>query len=275
LVRTRSFGTALAVVLTAALALAGSAHAAPNILFIVTDDQRLDGTMAVMPKTVKWFKNGDAAAGILGGTEFTTASATTPLCCPSRASIVSGNFAHNHGVRSNTMAANLNHDRTIQAYLEQAGYRTGLFGKFLNGWNVAVNPPHWNDWAIYNSHDYSVFQVNEQGTLKYNYQYSTNYVADKAEQFLQSANDTNDAQPWFLYVAPTAGHEPWTPEPRYANFGNVPALPQTAAFFEQDRSDKPFWVRTSLNDADHMTSKWPNYLRTLKTADDLVERVML
>src|SRR5687768_1055980 len=65
----------------------------PNVIFIVTDDQRRKGTLSVMPKTVRWF--------VRGGTDFSNAFATTPLCCPARASIFSGRYAHNHGVQVN------------------------------------------------------------------------------------------------------------------------------------------------------------------------------
>jgi len=81
-----AFATAFAIAAMASLAFAGGDLAAPNILVIVTDDQELQGTMALMPKTTKWFNTGDAGAGIAGGTEFTNASITTPLCCPSRSS---------------------------------------------------------------------------------------------------------------------------------------------------------------------------------------------
>ena len=135
------FATALALAVTLPLAIANDAYAAPNILFIVTDDQELQGTMAVMPSTAKWFKNGDSGSGITGGTEFANGSVTTPLCCPSRASIFSGRYAHNHGVHKITEPQNLDQSTTLQRYLQQAGYRTGIFGKFLNDWDVTGQPP--------------------------------------------------------------------------------------------------------------------------------------
>src|SRR5207249_3940240 len=75
----------------------------PNVLFIVTDDQRLAGTMAYMPKTMRWFKSGAPLSGIAGGTEFGNGFVTTPLCCPSRASILTGQYAHNHGAKFETV----------------------------------------------------------------------------------------------------------------------------------------------------------------------------
>ena len=78
----------------------------PNIVFIVTDDQRADTmhlTPHVMPNALKWFRDGDPAAGVVGGTEYVNAFATTPLCCPARASIFSGRYAHNHEVVRNSL----------------------------------------------------------------------------------------------------------------------------------------------------------------------------
>jgi arylsulfatase A-like enzyme len=267
--------------LTVLLALAGNAYSAgnltvpgvPNILFIITDDQELDGTMALMPKTAKWFKDGDPSAGIVGGTEFTQANVTTPLCCPSRSSIFTGRYAHNHGVRRNQDAGNLDQNTTLQYYLTQAGYRTGIFGKFLNQWDHTINPPNWTDWSIFSTQKYSGFEVNEQGTLKFNWKYQSNYITDQAEQFLQRANDDNDSRPWFMYVAATSPHGPYDPEPKYAN-DSVPALQADSAYFETDRKDKPYWVQSSLGDSNQVKSDWPDHLRMLKSADDLVDRVM-
>ena len=73
--------------------------------------------MDVMPQTLSWFET--------GGTQFTQAFATTPGCCPSRASIFSGRYMHNHGVRTNDSSQSLDQRFTIQAYLKAGGYRPG------------------------------------------------------------------------------------------------------------------------------------------------------
>src|SRR5687768_14339912 len=81
------------------------APSAPNVLVIVTDDQRADNTLGVMPAVRRWF--GDK------GTTFTKAFATTPLCCPSRASIMTGQYAHNHHVLKNSQGDDLPQQRTV------------------------------------------------------------------------------------------------------------------------------------------------------------------
>jgi arylsulfatase A-like enzyme len=179
----------------------------PNVLIIVTDDQR--GGLNVMGETRRWFAE--------GGTRYPAAFATTPLCCPSRASILTGRYAHNHGVRRNGPASsdNLDQRTTLAYYLDQAGYRTGLFGKFLNGWDVTQAPPHFDEWALM-LYAYYGGQWNVNGTVQTIDDYSTTYIADKAEAFLR-AGEQDPNQPWFLYVATTAPKPPYTPGPRYAD----------------------------------------------------------
>jgi arylsulfatase A-like enzyme len=276
----------LLIAVTAGLGDAVRAHAAaaqPNILFIVTDDQRTD-EMDVMPKTKKWFKTGDAANGIAGGTEYTQGFVTNPLCCPSRASILSGRYPHNHGVRANDEAGNFDTDRAVNRYLGDAGYRTGIFGKFLNDWDLSRNPPNWDRWAITPGAVYKFYGVNEQGTLRSMMtQYSTSYLEDQAINFINQG-EANDSQPWFMYLTPAAPHNPETPDTVYADVCNPPGpFQKPPNYREADRSDKPVWVslsnpisdamllgdETDCNPAGIRTER----LRTLMSVDDMVEGV--
>src|SRR5687768_13995351 len=95
---------------------AAPADGRPNVIVIVTDDQPKRGTMDVMPVTKKLFQE--------GGTTFSHAFATTPQCCPARASIFTGQYAHNHRVLNNTegWATELDHGTTLQHHLNEAGY---------------------------------------------------------------------------------------------------------------------------------------------------------
>src|ERR671911_1344194 len=117
-------GAAVAVVLgtvvSGAEVEAAPAQGRPNVLLIVTDDHR-DGeeSMSVLPETRRLFAS--------GGTEFSNAYATTPMCCPSRASIFSGRYVHNHGVTDNGSDL-ARPDLTWQRHLDEAGYQTALFG---------------------------------------------------------------------------------------------------------------------------------------------------
>jgi arylsulfatase A-like enzyme len=159
----------------------GGSQGHPNVLFIVTDDQRPTETMDVMPETTELFDN--------QGTHFPNAYATTPVCCPSRASILSGRYAHNHGVRSNVHALRLDQESTIERRLQDGGYRTGIFGKFLNGWDLSQAPPHFDQWSIFDNGTYTDFAANEQGQMKTISEYATTYVADKAAEFIRQQQD--------------------------------------------------------------------------------------
>ena len=231
----------------------------PNILLIVTDDQRPNGTMEVMPQTRSWFE--------AGGTNFTQAYATTPLCCPSRSSIFSGQYTHNHGVRTLELSQALDQRFTIQEYLRQSGYRTAIFGKYLNDWNLFRDPPSFDDWAI-SIAGYNNFRANEQGVVKGITQYATSYYRDKAVQFIQNS-ESQDTTPWFMEVATTAPHSPFTPEPKYAN-APVPPFDPPPNYFEADKQDKPVSIANSNFDPAAIESVRVAQLRTLMSVDDLV-----
>lgn len=233
----------------------------PNVLVIVTDDHRAEGTMGSMPKTRRFFKR--------QGTRFSRAFATTPLCCPSRASIFSGRYAHRHGVHYNDLSPELDHDETLQAYLQRAGYRTAVTGKYLNRWPHELDPPYFDDFAIMLQGYYFDALFNVDGDRKEIDGYTNNYIKKSAVRFLERFED-NDAQPWMLYIGATPSHAPYTAEPKYEG-ASTPRFRSNPAVEEADLSDKP----------DFGPSKRSNYkkirrkqLRTLYSADDLVARVM-
>src|SRR5918999_4528185 len=111
----------------------------PNVLVFITDDQRAD-SMDAMPLTSKWFRE--------EGRWYPNAFALTPVCCPSRASIFSGRFTHNHGVKQFT-PYKLDQRSPVQAYLQGHGYRTAMYGKYLNAFSLASDPPFFDDWAVF------------------------------------------------------------------------------------------------------------------------------
>lgn len=268
----------------------------PNILFIITDDQRADGTMTqdVMPKTIAKLRD--------RGVNFANAYATTPLCCPARASIMTGQYAHNHEVTNGVWQEDLRHETTLQALLRApgAGYRTGIFGKFLNGWPLGTDPPNWDKWSVLND-GYCPILVNENGTrMRYPAldpatggppvgecdeadlgrtslaPYSTDYLRDRAVEFLEQgeSDDATDTKPWFLYVAPFAPHPASTPEADYAN-ESFPAFTDTPSTFE-DVSDKPPWVAARQTSRANIFGNGTDpgrrlkQLRSLRSVDDMV-----
>jgi arylsulfatase A-like enzyme len=241
----------------------------PNVLIIVTDDQRASGTLAVMPHTRRWFQQ--------GGVTFPHAFATTPLCCPSRASIFTGRYAHNHGIHvrvlptTRTTSPEWGSQRsTIQSYLHEAGYRTAIFGKYLNGWPFSIDPPHFDEWAVIRvpqGISYYGGTVNVDGRVRPMREYNTSFIRDRALSFLRRTTATD--QPWFMYVAVKAPHSPFTVEPRYRG-APVPPPRKNPAVNETNLSDKPPFVReerTPFRRTDHTRIR---QLRTLMSVDGMV-----
>jgi arylsulfatase A-like enzyme len=243
----------------------------PNIVLILTDDQTLD-SMPQMP----------FLSSHPGGhwTEFSNAFLNTPLCCPSRATILSGQYSHHTGVRTNEDGTKLNESSTIATWLQGVGYRTGLFGKYLNHYPFGL-PPYiprgWSDWFAINGPDdlYYNYTINDNGTLvtygSSPADYQTDVLAAHAESFIASSA----GQPFFLEVTPTAPHDPRIPAPRYANLGvNVTRPPN---FNEADVSDKPAWVRALQLQTDKGASQWDGHrrqeFRTVRAIDDLVHGI--
>ena len=249
--------------------LAGPANR-PNVLVIMTDDQRQG--LEVMRSVRKYL--------VAGGRYYPNAFVTTPACCPSRATIMSGRYAHNHKVETNLQAANFEHNTSVQFYLQRAGYTTGYIGKFLNGWRLNQGPPFFNEWAI-NAPDrmkrslrYYEGPVNVNGAVReLGKNYSTTFFGSKAADFLRRWNRTNDKRPWLLFIAPNAPHPPLIPEKKYEN-ARVGRWAGNPGVHEEDRSDKPKYVR----DLDHSFKKGKRVrreqYRMLKSVDDMTERVM-
>jgi arylsulfatase A-like enzyme len=234
----------------------------PNVLIIVTDDQR--GGLGVMPATRTWLKK--------GGTKFDNAFVTTPLCCPSRASIFTGRYTHNHHVFSNDgEGPSLIQESTLQYYLQQAGYETALYGKYLNGWDISHPPPYFDKYAERTSSSiYSNGEWNVNGVVKTIPDYNTAYIARKAQKFLHNAGAKHP--PWFMYLATAAPHSPFTPQPKYAH-AHVPYWNGDPAVFEKDKSDKPPFVQKRHGGFDYGQATRKAQFRTLMSVDHLVNKV--
>jgi arylsulfatase A-like enzyme len=241
----------------------------PNVLIIVTDDQQAHQTLGVMPATRRWF--------VEEGTRFRTAFATTPQCCPSRATIFSGRYAHNHGVRRNRVPENLDQELTLQRYLDEAGYETALFGKFLTNWRIADEPAHFDRFAFPQSNSsYSDIDWNVNGQIEHIDAYSTDYIRKNALDFIRDAEGDDD-RPWFMYLSTRAPHSPYTPEPKYAN-ASVPRWRRSPATRERNLSDKPPFVVGFVRDSNYtpvrVNALRREQLRTLMSVDDLIAGVM-
>jgi arylsulfatase A-like enzyme len=236
----------------------------PNILIIITDDQKLaDGNLDVMPRT--------RAIG-RQGVNFRNAYAVNPLCCPSRATIMTGRYPHNHGVVDNDTAANLDQDTTMQARLDKAGYNTSIFGKWLNKL-FGATPAHFDRWMVgIRPNEYKDVRFNDQGTPKQFDGYVTDILRRKSIDHLKSL-ESNDRKPWFMLLTPLAPHLPATPAKRDKD-APVPPWEPSPAVTEEDVSDKPPWVQvrepSPLAELSEVRTK---QLRTLLSVDHMIGRI--
>ncbi len=202
------------------------------------------------------------------GTDFTNSFVTTSLCCPSRATLLTGQYSHNHHVKTNNDILNFNDNSTLATWLHDDGYHTGLIGKYLNGYGEKTNPtyipPGWDRFYAFVSTGQSVYdyQINENGiVVSYGNKtsdYRTDVLASKIPEFLNEAETMNDESPFFLLVTPQAPHFETSegcvedqghgriplirPPVRYNDTVTVDFL-KSPSFNETDVSDKPLWIR--------------------------------
>jgi arylsulfatase A-like enzyme len=239
---------------------AGASTPPPNVLVIVTDDQRVN-TMRHMPQTKALFGH--------GGTNFPHAFVTTPLCCPSRASIFTGEYAHNHGVTVNpTGRPVLDHELTIEHALYEHGYETAIVGKFLNSWDLSKAPPYFDHYAIQVGYGYHDPLLNIDGAEQRVSGFDTDILRGLSLDMLEHF-ESEDAEPWFLYVAPIAPHKPYGTAYRYLK-APVGSWNGDPAVDERNRTDKPPIVRAQSSTLTHDRATRKAQLRSGMAVDDLV-----
>ena len=242
----------LSIVLASISPARAAATDRPNIVVIVTDDQRFD-SMVAMPEVRE-------AIGDHGIT-FGQAVVSNPLCCPSRAALLLGAYSHTSGVYTNeprsgfgawpAFVAAGNEEVTIARALHDAGYRTALFGKYFNEFTGLEAPVGWDRFAAFLDdpggyyYDYSMLVDGPRGARVVRYgdapsDYSTNVIGAMAERFVRhSAGE----QPFLLYLAPFAPHGRMIPAPRDVGTWSDHHAAMAANFNERDVSDKPAYLR--------------------------------
>jgi arylsulfatase A-like enzyme len=246
----------------------------------MTDDQTLE-QMRALPNTRR----------LIGrqGVKFKRSYVTDPLCCPSRATFLTGQYAHNTGVTSdsgpNGLAA-FDDEETLGPWLQQAGYRTAYVGKYLNGYGLDDPervPPGWSDWHALlepTTHEAFDYELNENGEVTERGSalddYKTTVLGDLAVGTIRSAARAN--RPLFLVLAFNAPHAPSTPAPGDEGSQEDSAAPRSPAFDEQDLSDKPSFLqdRPALTETAiaRIDDRHRRALESLAEVDRQVERLV-
>ncbi|CAG5112325.1 Oidioi.mRNA.OKI2018_I69.chr2.g6551.t1.cds [Oikopleura dioica] len=262
----------------------------PNIVFILTDDLDVAmGGMTPLEKTRRLL--GEA------GATFSNAFASTPICCPSRSTILSGRYQHNTKVLNNTVDGNCSSQAwqdniepsTIGARLQPLGYKTFYAGKYLNMYGLKRSPggvghvpKGWDSWnALVGNSRYYNYSISRNGKEEkhgddFNKDYLTNLVANDSVAFINSMKaDT----PFFMIVAPPAPHEPWDSDPKYADLYQNLTAPRDNQQWNIHRADAHWVVRNVPNPMSETSTKWSDNAyrsrwRCLKSVDDLVESIM-
>jgi arylsulfatase A-like enzyme len=224
----------------------------PNFVVVLLDDADAEITEA-MPRLRSLF--------IEKGVRFTSNIASTPLCGPARAVILSGEYAHNNRVYYNNGAeggygpwSSGGYDaNNLATRLKGLGYRTGLFGKYMNDFPLgrpeAYVPQGWDDFrgvlSDREAHN-NRYTLNENGTLKV-YEagsggYQTDLLSDRLDSFLRDGK-SGDARPFFALLAVSAPHIPPEPAARHLKAFASETAPRKPSFDEADLSDKPTALR--------------------------------
>jgi arylsulfatase A-like enzyme len=260
------------VVLSGLLAVPAAAGAAKrhNVVVIMTDDQDFR-SMAALPKTQRLIAD--------RGTLFKTSVVSFPLCCPSRATYYTGQYAHNHDVKWNTFPTGgfykLDGSETLPVWLQRAGYRTIHIGKYLNqtdereGLHTQV-PKGWTDYhggVDPSTYDYYGMTINDNGVLttygRTPADYSTTVYGNYAVKAIADARKAG--KPFYMSLAPNAPHTiavasgatkegpPAVPPPGYKGKYLTASLPRYPNFDEDDISDKPTSIQQFF--PTHMTEQ--------------------
>ncbi len=256
-----------------------------NVILVLTDDLAVNdlnpGALQHMPNLKSLLMD--------RGTTFDNAFVTNSLCCPSRASILRGQYTHNHQILSNDPPRGgfqkfrfLGHeDSTMATWVKEQGYRTAFFGKYLNGYKETHTPPGWDEWYALTG-NYLSHTFNENGHLV-NYDpesyYDTDVISDKASDYITRTAGADPPfftadRPFLMWIGTKAPHQPAIPAPRDEKAYPAVSLPHPPSFDERDVSDKPGWVSDnpplSLEQKVYMEELHRKRLQSMLAVDDMI-----
>jgi N-acetylglucosamine-6-sulfatase len=256
----------------------------PNVVLILTDDLAFED---VNPATLKHMPH--LRALMEEGTFFENAFATNSLCCPSRATILRGQYTHNHQILHNQPPFGgaerfrfSGGDRsTMATWLKEYGYVTSFFGKYLNGYAGTYVPPGWDEWYAV-SGNFLSNDLNENGHIvsydadRY---HLDDVISDKASAYTEHTVRPDPPffaanRPFLMWIGTKAPHQPATPAPRDKKTYPDVSLPHPPSFDEKDVSDKPGWVSDnpllSLEQKKYMEELYRKRLQSMLSVDDMI-----
>lgn len=247
----------------------------PSVVVILTDDQRWD-TIDEMPQLRSLLMR--------PGVKFSHAYVSNALCCPSRATLLSGQYSHANGVYLNETPAEggalLDDSNTVATWLNPT-HDTALIGKYMNSYEDEARqgnvPQGWDRWLSFVKPAYYNYELNDDGTVRQigngPDDYSTSLLTRNAVSFIE---DTNG--PLFLWFAPYAPHDPATPAPGdRTGFGNLHRW-RPPSYNEKNMNDKPSWIanepKLTLQERDGIDELRQNVYRSLVSVDRAIQRIV-
>lgn len=249
-----------------------------NLVLILSDDHRYD---MMSCRGHPWIKTPHMDRLAKGGLLFENAFVTTSLCSPSRASILTGQYSHAHGVNDNStpLPGEL---LTFPRVLQQQGYKTGFIGKWHMGGTSDAPRPGFDRWFSFRGQgSYVDPEVNDNGVHERRQGYVTDILTDEAERFIEE----NRSRPFLLYLSHKAVHGHFIPADRHKNLYSDARIPHpmSMADTEENYRGKPAWVRrqrSSWHGVDGMYNHQVSFddvyrgcARTLMSLDESIGRV--